>query len=43
MHRRSALFLAIGLLLLFPLGASAFSAVSPEEVGLSRERLARIG
>ena len=43
MHRRSALFLAMGLLLLFPLGTSVLLAASPEEVGLSSERLARIG
>ena len=43
MHRRSALFLAMGLLLLFPLGTSVLSAAGPEEVGLSSERLARIG
>lgn len=43
MHRLSALFLAIGLLLLVPLGTSVLSAASPEEVGLSSERLARIG
>jgi hypothetical protein len=43
MHRRSVVFLIIGLLLLFPLGASALSAARPEEVGLSSERLARIG
>src|SRR5215831_3158345 len=43
MHRLPALFLAMGLLILFPLGTSVLSAASPEEVGLSSERLARIG
>ena len=43
MHRLPALLLAMGLLLLFPLGTSMLSAASPEEVGLSSERLARIG
>ena len=43
MHRRSVLLFAISLLLLFPIGASALSAASPEDVGLSSERLARIG
>jgi CubicO group peptidase (beta-lactamase class C family) len=43
MRGRSALSLAVVLLLLVPSGASALSAASPEEVGLSRERLARIG
>src|SRR5687767_7857657 len=43
MHRRSVLLFAISLLLLFPIGASALSAARPEDVGLSSERLARIG
>jgi CubicO group peptidase (beta-lactamase class C family) len=43
MHRRPALCFAVGLLLLFPIGTSAFPAANPEEVGLSRERLVRIG
>src|SRR5215468_11147531 len=43
MHRLPALFLAMALLLLFPLGTNVLSAASPEEVGLSSERLARIG
>ena len=43
MHRLPALFLAMGLLFLFPLGTHVLSAASPEEVGLSSERLARIG
>ena len=43
MRRRSASFLAVVLLLLFPIGACALEAASPEEVGLSKERLARIG
>ena len=43
MPRRSALLLIMGLLLLFPLGARVLLAASPEEVGLSSERLARIG
>jgi CubicO group peptidase (beta-lactamase class C family) len=43
MHRRSVLFVALGWLFLCPMGASALSAANPEEVGLSRERLARIG
>ena len=43
MHRRSALLLAVVLLLLFPIGAGARPAASAEEVGLSQERLARIG
>ncbi|PYN91595.1 MAG: serine hydrolase [Candidatus Rokuibacteriota bacterium] len=43
MSRRSALLLAVVLLLLFPIGAGALEATNPEKVGLSRERLARIG
>jgi CubicO group peptidase (beta-lactamase class C family) len=43
MHRRSLVFLVFGALLLFSMEARAFSAASPEEVGLSTERLARIG
>src|SRR6266542_1673200 len=43
MHRRSTLCLAVVLLLLFPIGVCALEAASPEEVGLSRDRLARIG
>jgi CubicO group peptidase (beta-lactamase class C family) len=43
MHRRSFVFLALGWLLLCAMDAGAFSAASPEEVGLSTERLARIG
>ena len=43
MHRRSLVFLALGWLLLVAMDAGAFSAASPEEVGLSTERLARIG
>ena len=43
MHRRSALCLVMGILLLFPLGARVLSAANPDEVGLSSERLARIG
>jgi CubicO group peptidase (beta-lactamase class C family) len=43
MHRRAVLFLALGWLCLFPMGTSAFPGANPEEVGLSRERLARIG
>src|SRR5215471_18928257 len=43
MHRLPALFLAMGLLLLFRLGTNVLSAASPEEVGLSSERLERIG
>jgi CubicO group peptidase (beta-lactamase class C family) len=43
MGRRSAFSLAVVLLLLFPIAASALSSAKPEEVGLSSERLARIG
>jgi CubicO group peptidase (beta-lactamase class C family) len=43
MRRRSTLCLAVVLLLLFPIGACALEVASPEEVGLSKERLARIG
>ena len=43
MHRRSTLCFAVVLLLLFPIGACALETAKPEEVGLSTERLARIG
>ena len=43
MPRRSAVLLVMGFLLLVPLGARVLLAASPEEVGLSSERLARIG
>lgn len=43
MHGRSSVCLAVVLLLLFPLGADALETAKPEEVGLSTERLARIG
>jgi CubicO group peptidase (beta-lactamase class C family) len=43
MPRRSAVFFVLGLLLFFPSGASVLAAASPEEAGLSSERLARIG
>jgi CubicO group peptidase (beta-lactamase class C family) len=43
MHRRLAWLLAVGLLLLYPLMTTGLLAASPEEVGLSSERLARIG
>ena len=43
MHSRRTLGLAVVLLLLFPLGTCALETAKPEEVGLSTERLARIG
>ena len=39
---RLALLLALVLSLVAPIGAAAFQAAKPEEVGLSRDRLARI-
>ena len=41
--RRLSLLLALVLSFDAPIGAPAFQAAKPEEVGLSRERLARIG
>src|SRR5436309_14654821 len=41
--RRRALLLSCVALLLTPVDARALPSASPEEVGLSRERLARIG
>jgi CubicO group peptidase (beta-lactamase class C family) len=41
--RRLALLLALVLSSVAPIGAAAFQAAKPEEVGLSRDRLARIG
>jgi len=41
--RSRALLLAVVMLLVIPLDAHALPTASPEEVGLSRERLARIG
>jgi len=40
--RRLALLFALVLSLVAPIGAAAFQAAKPEEVGLSRDRLARI-
>ena len=40
--RRLALLLALVLSLGAPIGAAAFQAAKPEEVGLSRDRLGRI-
>ena len=41
--RKRALLVSLVLSLVIPVGARALPAGSPEEVGLSRERLARIG
>ena len=41
--RRRALLLSFVMLLVIPVDARALTATSPEEVGLSKERLARIG
>jgi len=41
--RRRALLLSFIMLLVIPLDARALSTASPQEVGLSKERLARIG
>ena len=41
--RRRALLLSLVVLLVIPLDARALPTASPEEVGLSKERLARIG
>jgi CubicO group peptidase (beta-lactamase class C family) len=43
MRRRTLLLSLVALLLVVPIRARALPAASPEEVGLSRERLARIG
>jgi CubicO group peptidase (beta-lactamase class C family) len=43
MHRRLLVLLALGALCLFSVEARAFTTASPQEVGLSTERLARIG
>src|SRR5690242_16531166 len=41
--RRRALLLSFVMLLLIPIDARALSTASPQEVGMSKERLARIG
>ncbi|HEY7539668.1 MAG TPA: serine hydrolase domain-containing protein [Methylomirabilota bacterium] len=41
--RRRALLLSVVMLLVVPLNTSALTTASPQEVGLSKERLARIG
>src|SRR5215468_28043 len=41
--RRRALLLSLVMVLVVPIHARALQSASPEEVGLSRERLARIG
>ena len=41
--RRRALLLSLVMVLVIPIHARALPPASPEEVGLSRERLARIG
>ena len=43
MWRRTLLLSLVTLLLVIPISARALPSASPEEVGLSRERLARIG
>jgi CubicO group peptidase (beta-lactamase class C family) len=43
MYRRSTVCLAVVVLLLLPIGACALETATPEEVGLSTQRLARIG
>ena len=43
MYRRSTLCLAVVFPLLFPIWACALEITKPEEVGLSTQRLARIG
>ena len=43
MARRCAVLLAVILLLLVPIGARALETAKPEDVGLSTDRLARIG